>query len=65
MANIVIKDLKENTELDRNAMRAITGGKSGIYRSALVHHSSTFSNPFLFNGLRLFSGFPEAGDGHG
>jgi hypothetical protein len=65
MTNIVIKDLKENIELDRKAMQAISGGKSGTFSSAPAHHSSTFSNPFSFNGLRLLPGFPEAGDGHG
>lgn len=65
MANIVIKDLKENIELDRKAMRAITGGKSGVLRSALTHHSSTFSNPLSFNSLRLLPGNPEAHSGHG
>lgn len=61
MANIVIKDLKENIELDRKAMRAITGGKSGLFRSTLANHSS---NPFSFNGLRLLPGNPEAQGGH-
>jgi hypothetical protein len=65
MANLVIKDLKENIELDRKAMQAITGGKSGVFRSALAHHSSTFSNPLSFNGLRLLPGNPEAHGGHG
>lgn len=65
MANIVIKDLKENIELDRKAMRAITGGKSGAFKNMLVQHSSTFSNSMSFSGLRLLPGFPEAGDGHG
>jgi len=60
MANIVIKDLKENIELDSKAMRAITGGKSGTIRNTLAHPSSSFSNPMSFSGLRLLPGIPEA-----
>lgn len=65
MANIVIKDLKENIELDRKAMRAITGGKSGTFSSASAYHSSTFFNPLSFSSLRLFPGNPEPHDGNG
>ena len=64
MTNIVIKDLQENIELDRKAMRAITGGKSGTFSSALTHLTSTFSNPLSFNSLRLLPGStPHFGHG--
>jgi len=56
MASIVIKDLQENIELDRKAMRAITGGKSGTLGSPLTHTTSSFSNPLSFNSLRLLPG---------
>jgi hypothetical protein len=59
MANIVIKDLKENIALDRKAMRAITGGKSGTFSNAPAHHSNTFCNPLSFNSLKLFTGNSE------
>jgi hypothetical protein len=65
MTNIVIKDLKENIELDRKAMQAISGGKSGTFSSAPTYHSSIFINPIYFNSLRLFPGTlgPHGGDG--
>lgn len=50
MANIVIKDLKENVELDRKAMRQISGGKSGLHSSS-PYRSSFFQNPLSFNAL--------------
>ena len=66
MANIVIKDLKENIELDRKAMRAISGGKSGsTFSKARACHSSVFSNPLSFNRLRLLPGNPDAFDSTG
>jgi hypothetical protein len=65
MTNIVIKDLKENIELDRKAMQAISGGRSGSFSSAPMHHSSIFINPISFNNLRLFPGSPEPHGGNG
>lgn len=53
MANIVIKDLQDNIELDRKAMRAITGGHSGNRRGFVRHPSHFFHNPQTFNELRL------------
>jgi hypothetical protein len=41
MARIVIKDLKESVELDREAMRQITGGRSGLRPSALMSYQSS------------------------
>ena len=56
MANIVIKDLPENTELDRKAMRAITGGRSTQRLGMPAYHSSYFHKPESFNNLRLTPG---------
>ena len=56
MANIVIKDLKENVELDRKAMRAITGGSSGQRVGIPCYHSSYFQKPATFNDLRIMPG---------
>ncbi len=53
MANLVIKDLTENVDLDRKAMRAITGGKSGSRVGIPSYNSSFFNNPLAFNELRL------------
>ena len=54
MARIVIKDLKESVELDREAMRQITGGRSWQYpkgsqafRSTLFQEQAA-SDPFNF-----------------
>jgi hypothetical protein len=47
MAKIVVKDLDENLELDRKAMRAITGGRS-LSRLALPpYQSGYFQKPYL------------------
>ena len=56
MANIVIKDLQENTELDRKAMRAITGGRSTQRLGVPSYHSSYFQKPESFNNMRLAPG---------
>lgn len=53
MANIVIKDLNDNTELDRKAMRAITGGHSGNRMGIGRQPSSFFHKPQTFNELSL------------
>lgn len=50
MANIVVKDLTENVELDRKAMRKISGGKAGAHTSG-AYHSSYFKNPLSFSAL--------------
>jgi hypothetical protein len=49
MARIVIKDLKANVELDREAMRQITGGRSGqhlnlnkLNQGTLTYESNLF-----------------------
>ena len=52
MANIVVKDLTENVELDRKAMRKISGGKAGAHSSA-AYRSSFFQNPRSFSSLNL------------
>lgn len=62
MANLVIKDLTENIELDRKAMRAITGGKSGPRVGMPSYTSSFFQNPLAFNELKLI---PGSSDRHG
>ncbi len=57
MARIVIKDLNESQELDREAMRAVTGGWSGA-RMRLAAHAPHFrqalasDNPFRLAALR-------------
>jgi len=56
MANIVIKDLTENVELDRKAMRSITGGNSGPRTGVPSYHSSFFQKPMTFNELKLIPG---------
>jgi hypothetical protein len=52
MAHIVIKDLKEGVELDREAMRQITGG-GGWRRQRLSalpgYESSLFQKPAPFD----------------
>jgi hypothetical protein len=62
MANIVIKDLKENIELDRKAMRAITGGGTGQRLGIPSYHSSYFQKPVTFNDLRLMPGGLSLGE---
>jgi len=52
MANIVVKDLTENVELDRKAMRKISGGKAGAH-SSTAYRSSYFQNPLSFSALNL------------
>lgn len=49
MARIVIKDLKESVELDRAAMRQITGGWSGSRLRGLPGSGSgLFQKPDFF-----------------
>jgi hypothetical protein len=55
MARIVIKDLKENVELDREAMRQITGGRSGqhlnlnkLNQGLSTYKSNLFQEPATF-----------------
>ncbi len=62
MANLIIKDLIENVELDRKAMRAITGGKSGPRIGMPAYNSSFFQNSLSFNTLKLI---PDSMDPHG
>jgi len=50
MAKIVVKDLTENVELDRKAMRKISGGKAGAYGST-AYRSNFFKNPLSFSAL--------------
>ncbi len=50
MATIVVKDLTENVELDRKAMRKISGGKAGLHSSA-AYRSNFFKNPLSFSAL--------------
>jgi len=49
MATIVVKDLHQNDELDRKAMRAVTGGRSGSYLGMRRHHSGLFQKPLSFS----------------
>jgi hypothetical protein len=54
MARIVIKDLKESVELDRAAMRQITGGWSRQRLSGLPgYESSLFQKPAPFDHFNL------------
>jgi hypothetical protein len=54
MAHIVIKDLKESVELDRAAMRQITGGWNRQRLSGLPgYESSIFQKPALFYPFNL------------
>ena len=54
MAHIVINDLKESVELDRLAMRRITGGRSGPHlgvmgdptRQSALFQKTAFLDPF-------------------
>ena len=49
MATIVVQDLKQNVELDRKAMRAVTGGRSGSPLGMPRHHSGHFQKPLSFS----------------
>jgi len=54
MAHIVIKDLKESVELDRAAMRQITGGWNRQRLSGLPgYESSLFQKPALSDPFNL------------
>ena len=54
MARIVIKDLKESVELDRQAMREITGGSSRQRLSGIPsYQSSFFQKPTSFDYFKL------------
>ena len=54
MAHIVIKDLKESVELDRAAMRQITGGWSRQRLGpAAAYESCLFDNPAFFDHFNL------------
>ena len=60
MACIVIKDLKENVELDREAMRQIIGGRSGqhlnlnkLKKGILTYESTLFQKPTTFDHFSL------------
>ena len=54
MARIVIKDLQESVELDRAAMRQITGGWSRQRLSGIPnYHSSFFQKPTSFDHFNL------------
>jgi hypothetical protein len=53
MTNIVIKDLNESREMDREAMRAVTGGRADSsylsrspYSSSLESRHDLLQNPF-------------------
>ena len=52
MATIVVKDLNQNIELDKKAMRAITGGRSGSYFGMSRQHSGLFQKPLSFNDFK-------------
>ena len=55
MATIVVKDLNQSDELDRKAMREITGGRSGGYLSTPGHPSGFFQKPLLFSDFKPLS----------
>jgi hypothetical protein len=59
MARIVIKDLKESVELDRAAMRRISGGGSLEFRtptseSVLFKKKPDWFDPFNFPGSPFY-----------
>ena len=57
MANIVVKDLNENVELDRQAMRTIIGCRSSAPGlGPVVPHTGHFQNPLSFGTSPLFPG---------
>lgn len=64
MANIIIKDLTENVELDRKAMRSITGGYSGQRMGMPAYHTSFFQKPLTFNELKLIPGSMDMRGSH-
>jgi len=59
MARIVIKDLKESVELDRAAMRQISGGWNRQHLSALPTRATCQSN--LFQNTTTFDHFNLGG----
>jgi hypothetical protein len=61
MAKLVVKDLVENAELDRKAMREITGGSAGPRLGIPQYHSGHFNNPLAFEAIRLLPGGPVSG----
>lgn len=56
MANIVVKDLAENVELDRQAMRTIVGGRASSSLGPALPPSGHFQNPLSFGATRLVPG---------
>jgi len=57
MANLVVKDLKENVELDREAMRAVTGGRTSAPSLGMAAaHTGHFQNPLSFGAPSLMPG---------
>jgi hypothetical protein len=61
MATIVIKDLSESVDLDRKAMREITGGWAGPRMKLPAYRSSFFQPPQSSLDLRLVSFEYESG----
>jgi hypothetical protein len=63
MAQITVKDLMENAELDRKAMLAIVGGRSaaGPRLGFTPPPSGYFQNPLSFGAIRLLPGTPDTG----
>jgi len=53
MASIVIKDLPVNIELDRQAMRAISGGQATLRPGSSGYRSSFFQNPLTLDAPKL------------
>jgi len=63
MATIVIKDLQENTELDRQAMLAIAGGaryRAALGRSARLPMRSSLQRTRLFDPVPAVAVRPAA-----
>lgn len=61
MAQIVVKDLAENAELDREAMRAIVGGRAAPHVRGLAHPPGSFRDPASFASPRLLPGMANIG----
>ncbi len=53
MARIVIEDLKESVELDRAAMRQITGGWNRQRLSGIPNYRFSFEKPTSFDHFNL------------
>lgn len=56
MASIVIKDLNESKNMDREAMRAVIGGSSARHIGRMLSNKSTLFQPSPLNLISRRSG---------